>query len=128
MPEIDITISNKLGLHARAAAKLTQLSSRFRSDIFIAKGAQRVNAKSIMGVMMLAAGLGVTVKVDANSVVSVTSSKPLTVAYSAAVAAASKADMANHRDGDGRGHKGEGRGHSDGGRDGHRGGREGHRN
>lgn len=68
MPEIDITISNKLGLHARAAAKLTQLSSRFRSDIFIAKGAQRVNAKSIMGVMMLAAGLGVTVKVDATGV------------------------------------------------------------
>ncbi len=66
MPEIDITISNKLGLHARAAAKLTQLASRFRSEIFIAKGAQRVNAKSIMGVMMLAAGLGVTVKVDAN--------------------------------------------------------------
>lgn len=70
----------------------------------------------------------VTVKVDANSVVSVTSTKPLTVAYSATVASASKADMANHRDGDGRGHKGEGRGHSDGGRDGHRGGREGHRN
>lgn len=66
MPDIDITISNKLGLHARAAAKLTQLASRFRSEIFIAKGAQRVNAKSIMGVMMLAAGLGVTVKVDAS--------------------------------------------------------------
>ncbi len=77
----------------------------------------------------------VTVKVDANSVVSVTSSKPLTVAYSATVAAASKADMANHRDGDGRGHrdgdgrghKGEGRGHSDGDRDGNRGGHGGHR-
>ncbi len=66
MPDIDIIISNKLGLHARAAAKLTQLSSRFRSEIFIAKGAQRVNAKSIMGVMMLAAGLGVAVKVDAS--------------------------------------------------------------
>ncbi len=66
MPDLDITISNKLGLHARAAAKLTQLSSRFRSEIYIAKGAQRVNAKSIMGVMMLAAGLGVTVKVDAS--------------------------------------------------------------
>lgn len=65
MPAIDITISNKLGLHARAAAKLTQHASRFRSEIFIAKGAQRVNAKSIMGVMMLAAGIGVTVKVDA---------------------------------------------------------------
>lgn len=65
MPSIDIVISNKLGLHARAAAKLTQLAGRYQSEIFIARGAQRVNAKSIMGVMMLAAGLGVTVKVDA---------------------------------------------------------------
>ncbi|NGM87921.1 HPr family phosphocarrier protein [Parapusillimonas sp. SGNA-6] len=65
MPSIDIVIRNKLGLHARAAAKLTQLSSRYKSDIFIARGAQRVNAKSIMGVMMLAAGLGVPIKVDA---------------------------------------------------------------
>lgn len=66
MPSIDIVVCNKLGLHARAAAKLTQLASRFNCDIFIARGAQRVNAKSIMGVMMLAAGLGVTVKVDAS--------------------------------------------------------------
>jgi len=65
MPSIDIVISNKLGLHARAAAKLTQLASKFSSEIFISRGAQRVNAKSIMGVMMLAAGMGVTVKVDA---------------------------------------------------------------
>jgi len=65
MPTIDIVIQNKLGLHARAAAKLTQLASQFQCDIFIARGAQRVNAKSIMGVMMLAAGLGVTVKIDA---------------------------------------------------------------
>ncbi len=65
MPFINIVISNKLGLHARAAAKLTQLAGKFKSEIFIARGAQRVNAKSIMGVMMLAAGLGVTVKVDA---------------------------------------------------------------
>lgn len=65
MPTIDIVISNKLGLHARAAAKLTQLAGRYKSEIFIARGAQRVNAKSIMGVMMLAAGMGVTVKVDA---------------------------------------------------------------
>ncbi|WP_442592301.1 HPr family phosphocarrier protein [Parapusillimonas sp. JC17] len=65
MATVDIVISNKLGLHARAAAKLTQLASRFSSEIYIARGAQRVNAKSIMGVMMLAAGLGVTVKVDA---------------------------------------------------------------
>jgi phosphocarrier protein len=66
MPTTDIVVQNKLGLHARAAAKLTQLASRFQSDIFIARGAQRVNAKSIMGVMMLAAGLGVTVRVDAS--------------------------------------------------------------
>lgn len=65
MHSIEITITNKLGLHARAAAKLTQLAGRYSSDIFIARGAQRVNAKSIMGVMMLAAGMGVTVKVDA---------------------------------------------------------------
>ena len=65
MPSIDITVSNKLGLHARAAAKLTQFCARFTSDVHIARGGQRVNAKSIMGVMMLAAGLGVTVTVDA---------------------------------------------------------------
>ena len=65
MAQLDIVVSNKLGLHARAAAKLTQLSGQFTSDIFIAKGAQRVNAKSIMGVMMLAAGMGSTVKIEA---------------------------------------------------------------
>ncbi len=66
MPSLEITVSNKLGLHARAAAKLTQLASKFKSDIFIARGAQRVNAKSIMGVMMLAAGRGTPVKIDAS--------------------------------------------------------------
>lgn len=66
MPTSDIVISNKLGLHARAAAKLTQLASRFNSEIFISRGAQRVNAKSIMGVMMLAAGMGVTVRLEAS--------------------------------------------------------------
>lgn len=65
MPTVDIIITNKLGLHARAAAKLTQLAGQYQSEIFIARGQQRVNAKSIMGVMMLAAGLGVTVTVDA---------------------------------------------------------------
>ncbi len=65
MAQLEIVVSNKLGLHARAAAKLTQLASYFTSEIFISKGAQRVNAKSIMGVMMLAAGLGTTVKIDA---------------------------------------------------------------
>ena len=53
-------------MHARAAAKLTQLAGQFSGEIFISKGAQRVNAKSIMGVMMLAAGIGSTVKLDAS--------------------------------------------------------------
>lgn len=62
---VDLVVSNKLGLHARASARLTQLASRFASEIHIAKGEKRVNAKSIMGVMMLAAGKGTTVTVDA---------------------------------------------------------------
>jgi len=66
MPDLDIVVSNKLGLHARAAAKLTQLAGQFNSEIFISKGAQRVNAKSIMGVMMLAAGIRSAIKVEAN--------------------------------------------------------------
>jgi phosphocarrier protein HPr len=65
MPDLDIVVSNKLGLHARAAAKLTQLAGQFSSEIFISKGAQRVNAKSIMGVMMLAAGIRTQIKVEA---------------------------------------------------------------
>jgi phosphocarrier protein len=59
------TISNKLGLHARASAKLTKLAGSFACDIWIAKGERRVNAKSIMGVMMLAAGLGSEVRLEA---------------------------------------------------------------
>jgi len=66
MPQIEIVVSNKLGLHARASAKLTQLAGQFGSEIFISKGAQRVNAKSIMGVMMLAAGIGSTIKLEAS--------------------------------------------------------------
>jgi len=65
MPKLDVVISNKLGLHARAAAKLTQCCAQFHSDITLARGTTRVNAKSIMGVMMLAAGLGVTVTLEA---------------------------------------------------------------
>ena len=65
MQHVDIIISNRLGLHARAAAKLTQLAGEFSSEIFIARGERRVNAKSIMGVMMLAAGLGAEVRIDA---------------------------------------------------------------
>ncbi len=58
------TISNKLGLHARASAKLTKLAGSFPCEVWIAKGERRVNAKSIMGVMMLAAGIGSTVTMD----------------------------------------------------------------
>ena len=58
------TISNKLGLHARASAKLTKLAGSFPCDVWISRGERRVNAKSIMGVMMLAAGLGATVVLE----------------------------------------------------------------
>ena len=58
------TISNKLGLHARASAKLTKLAGSFPCEVWIAKGERRVNAKSIMGVMMLAAGIGTQVDID----------------------------------------------------------------
>ena len=57
-------INNKLGLHARASAKLTKLAGGFRSEIFLARNGRRVNAKSIMGVMMLAAGLGTEIEVE----------------------------------------------------------------
>ena len=59
-----VTISNKLGLHARASAKLTKLAGSFRSEIHLARNGRRINAKSIMGVMMLAAGLGSEVEVE----------------------------------------------------------------
>jgi phosphocarrier protein len=59
-----VKVTNKLGLHARASAKLTQLASRFQSTIWIERNGRRVNAKSIMGVMMLAAGIGSSVEVE----------------------------------------------------------------
>lgn len=59
-----ITISNKLGLHARASAKLTKLAGSFRSEVFLSRNGRRVNAKSIMGVMMLAAGLGSEIEIE----------------------------------------------------------------
>jgi phosphocarrier protein HPr len=62
----EFKISNKLGLHARPSAQLTAVASRFQSEVFIARDGRRVNAKSIMGVMMLAAGPGTTVAVDAD--------------------------------------------------------------
>jgi phosphocarrier protein HPr len=65
MPSVEATIVNKLGLHARASAKLTQLASGFRSEIHLSRNSRRVNAKSIMGVMMLAAGKGSSVCIEA---------------------------------------------------------------
>jgi len=64
MIKITATISNKLGLHARASAKLTKLAGSYPCEVWMTKGERRVNAKSIMGVMMLAAGLGATVEID----------------------------------------------------------------
>ena len=64
MIKASISISNKLGLHARASAKLTKLAGSFQSDVFMSRNARRVNAKSIMGVMMLAAGLGSEVEIE----------------------------------------------------------------
>lgn len=66
MIKVNITISNKLGLHARASAKLTKLAGSFPCEVWMSKGERRINAKSIMGVMMLAAGIGslVTLETD----------------------------------------------------------------
>ena len=64
MIKANITISNKLGLHARASAKLTKLAGSFQSDVFMTRNDRRVNAKSIMGVMMLAAGIGSVVEIE----------------------------------------------------------------
>jgi len=66
MIQATATISNKLGLHARASAKLTKLAGSFPCEIWLSKGGRRVNAKSIMGVMMLAAGLGSVVEIETN--------------------------------------------------------------
>jgi phosphocarrier protein HPr len=64
MIKTSTTISNKLGLHARASAKLTKLAGSFPCDVWMSRGERRVNAKSIMGVMMLAAGIGCDVTVE----------------------------------------------------------------
>ena len=66
MIKVNTTISNKLGLHARASAKLTNLAGSFPCEVWMSKGERRINAKSIMGVMMLAAGIGslVTLETD----------------------------------------------------------------
>jgi phosphocarrier protein HPr len=62
------TISNKLGLHARASAKLTKLAGGFRCDVHLSRNGRRVNAKSIMGVMMLAAGIGSDIEIETEGV------------------------------------------------------------
>jgi phosphocarrier protein HPr len=64
MIKSSITISNRLGLHARASAKLTKLAGSFASEIHLSRNGRRVNAKSIMGVMMLAAGMGTQVEIE----------------------------------------------------------------
>ena len=64
MPRGDAAIINKLGLHARASAKLTQLASSFACEVWLERNGRRVNAKSIMGVMMLAAAKGSTITID----------------------------------------------------------------
>jgi phosphocarrier protein HPr len=68
MPSAEATIDNKLGLHARASAKLTELASRFQSEVWLTRNGRRVNAKSIMGVMMLAAGKGAIVTIETDGV------------------------------------------------------------
>jgi len=65
MPSAEVQIVNRLGLHARASAKLTQLASGFACEIWLARNGRRVNAKSIMGVMMLAAGKGASLVIEA---------------------------------------------------------------
>ena len=65
MASSELTIVNKLGLHARASAKLTQVANGFKSEVWLSRNGRRVNAKSIMGVMMLAAGKGASITVEA---------------------------------------------------------------
>jgi phosphocarrier protein len=65
MPQLEVEIVNKLGLHARASAKLTQTASQFASEVWLSRNGRRVNAKSIMGVMMLAAGKGSRIGIEA---------------------------------------------------------------
>ena len=65
MARADAQIINKLGLHARASAKLTQVASGYKCEVWLTRNGRRVNAKSIMGVMMLAAGKGSAITIDA---------------------------------------------------------------
>ena len=65
MARAEVEITNKLGLHARASAKLTQVASGFKCEVWLSRSGRRVNAKSIMGVMMLAAGRGASITIEA---------------------------------------------------------------
>jgi phosphocarrier protein len=64
MQQLEVEIVNKLGLHARASAKLTQLAGKYQAEVWMTRNGRRVNAKSIMGVMMLAAAKGTTVTIE----------------------------------------------------------------
>lgn len=64
MPVQEVEIINKLGLHARASSKFTQLATQYQCEVWVSRGQRRVNAKSIMGVMMLAAGMGTQVEIE----------------------------------------------------------------
>jgi phosphocarrier protein len=64
MPQQDVEVVNKLGLHARPSARLTQIASKYRAEVFMARNGRRINAKSIMGVMMLAAARGSVVTLE----------------------------------------------------------------
>ena len=66
MLRVEATVVNKLGVHARPSAKITQLASKFKCEVWMAKGDRRINAKSIMGVMMLAAAKGSTITIEAD--------------------------------------------------------------
>ena len=65
MASIEVLVINKLGLHARASAKLTQIASGYKCEVWLTRNGRRVNAKSIMGVMMLAAGKGASISIEA---------------------------------------------------------------
>jgi phosphocarrier protein len=78
MQQREVRIQNKLGLHARASAKLTHLAGQFRSEVWISRNNRKVNAKSIMGVMMLAASQGVTLAIETSGVDEVEAMQALT--------------------------------------------------
>jgi phosphocarrier protein HPr len=66
--QVEVTVMNKLGVHARPSASITQVATRFKSEVWLTKNTRRVNAKSIMGVMMLAAAKGAKLQLEINGV------------------------------------------------------------